>query len=89
MRVPHSLIVPDSKPPMLLMSLGATLLAGLVIRALRRRHRRASSSVVNGTGRPVRQPSSARAKPRGQLLLEASVGAAPRASRSRAPVYER
>jgi hypothetical protein len=89
MRVPHSLIVPDSKPPVLWMSLGATLLAGVIIRALRRRHRRAASSVVNGTGRPVRQPSSARAKSRSQLLLEPSVGAAARAPRGRTPVYER
>ena len=89
MRVP-SLIVPDSKPPLLLMSLGATLLAGLVIRALRRRHRRASASTVSSTGRPVRQPSSARAKPRSQaLLLEANVAPAPRASRARTAVYER
>jgi len=89
MRVPHSLIVPDSKPPMLLMSLGATLLAGLVIRALRRRHRRAAASVVNSTGRPVRQPSSARAKPRSMALLESSVGAPARAPRGRTAVYER
>jgi len=89
MRVPHSLIVPDSKPPVLLMSLGATLLAGVIIRALRRRHRRAAASVVTSTGRPVRQPSSARAKPRTQALLESSVGAASRAPRARAPVYER
>jgi hypothetical protein len=90
MRVPHSLIVPDSKPPVLLMSLGATLLAGLIIRALRRRHhRRASSSVVDSTGRTVRQPSTARAKPRRQALLEASVGATARAPRGRTAVYER
>jgi hypothetical protein len=43
MTVPGSLIVPDSKPPVLLWGAGALLLAGLVIRALRRRRRRASS----------------------------------------------
>lgn len=84
------LIVPDSKPPVFWMSLGATLLAGLVIRTLRRRHRRASASTVNSTGRTVRQPASSRAKARSQaLLLEAHVAAAPRASRARTAVYER
>jgi hypothetical protein len=78
MRAPHSLIVPDSKPPVLLIGLGASLLAGIIIRALRRRHRRAASSrdaVNNGTGKTVRQPSSARAKSRTPALLEASLGA--------------
>src|SRR5689334_20880386 len=37
MRVPHSLIVPDSKPPVFLIGLGASLLAGIIIRTLRRR----------------------------------------------------
>ena len=84
------LIVPDSKPPAFWMGLGATLLAGLVIRALHRRRRRASASTVSGTARTVRQPASARSKSRGQaLLLEAHVAAPPRASRARTAVYER
>ena len=89
MRVPHSLIVPDSKPPVLLISLGASLLAGLIIRALRRRHRRASSSrdaVINSTGKTVRPSSSARAKPRTPALLEASLGATRRVASARATV---
>ena len=87
MRVPHSLIVPDSKPPVLLIGLGASLLAGIIIRALRRRHRRAASSrdaVINGTGKTVRQPSSARAKPRAPALLEASLGATRQVAGARA-----
>lgn len=84
------LIVPDSKPPVFWMGLGATLLAGLVIRALKRRHRRASTSTVSSTGRTVRQPASARPKSRGQpLLLEAHVSSTPRTSRARTAVYER
>ncbi len=87
MRVPHSLIVPDSKPPVLLIGLGASLLAGIIIRALRRRHRRAASSrdaVINSTGKTVRQPSSARAKPRTPALLEASLGTTRQAAGARA-----
>jgi hypothetical protein len=88
MRVPHSLIVPDSKPPVLLIGLGASLLAGIIIRALRRRHRRAASSrdaVINGTAKTVRQPSSsARAKPRAPALLEASLGATRQVAGARA-----
>jgi hypothetical protein len=93
MRVPHSLIVPDSKPPVLLIGLGASLLAGIIIRALRRRHRRATSpqdTVINSTGRVVRQPSSTRAKRRTPTpaLLEASLGAPRRVTSARTPVGE-
>jgi hypothetical protein len=89
MRVPHSLIVPDSRPPVLLIGLGASLLASVIIRALRRRHRRAVSSrgaVINSTGRTVRQPSSARAKPRTPALLEASLGPGRRVASARTMV---
>jgi hypothetical protein len=89
MRVPHSLIVPDSKPPMMLIGLGASLLAGIIIRALRRRHRRAASSrdaVVDSTGKTVRRPSSARAKPRTPALLEASLGTSRRVASARTTV---
>ncbi|HYH97788.1 hypothetical protein [Hyalangium sp.] len=92
MRVPHSLIVPDSKPPLLLMGLGATLLAGVIIRALRRRQARtapARDSVVNSTGKTVRQSSSTRAKPRTQALLVSSLAATPRVKTARVPVGER
>lgn len=91
MRVPHSLIVPDSKPPVLLIGLGASLLAGIIIRALRRRHRRATSpqdTVINTTGRVVRQPSSTRAKRRTPALLEASLGATRNVASARMPVGE-
>jgi hypothetical protein len=92
MRVPGSLIVPDSKPPVLLMSLGATLLAGLLLRALRRRHRRATparDATVTSTGRTVKQPASARARPRTRALLpESTVRATPRVASSRATVCE-
>lgn len=91
MRVPHSLIVPDSKPPVLLIGLGASLLAGIIIRALRRRHRRATSpqdTVINTTGRVVRQPSSTRAKRRTPVLLEASLGATRNVASARMPVGE-
>jgi hypothetical protein len=89
MRVPHSLIVPDSKPPIMLIGLGASLLAGIIIRALRRRHRRAASSrdaVINSTGKTVRQPSSARAKHRTPALLEASLGTPRRVASARTTV---
>ncbi len=93
MSVPHPLIVPDSKPPMLLIGLGASLLAGIIIRALRRRQARATSSrgtVINSTGRTVRTPSSARAKPRtpAPALIEASLGATRRVASVRTPVGE-
>jgi hypothetical protein len=91
MSVPHPLIVPDSKPPMLLIGLGASLLAGIIIRALRRRHGRAASSrgtVINSTGKTVRTPPSARAKPRTPALLEASLGATRRVTSARTPVGE-
>jgi hypothetical protein len=91
MRVPHSLIVPDSKPPVLLIGLGASLLAGIIIRALRHRHRRATSpqdAMINSTGRVVRQPSSTRAKRRTPSLLEASLGATRRVTSARTPVGE-
>jgi hypothetical protein len=91
MRVPHSLIVPDSKPPVLLIGLGASLLAGIIIRALRRRHRRATSpqdTVIDSTGRVVRQPSSTRAKRRTSALLEASLGATRNVASARMPVGE-
>lgn len=91
MRVPHSLIVPDSKPPVLLIGLGASLLAGIIIRALRRRHRRATSpqdTVIDSTGRVVRQPSSTRARRRAPALLEASLGVPRRVASARMPVGE-
>jgi hypothetical protein len=64
MPVPRSLIVPDPRPPSaLLLGAGVLLLAGLVIRTLRRRRGRASSqgsrrgssqgAVLLGTWRPV------------------------------------
>lgn len=55
------MIVPDSKPPVLWVSVGAALLASLVIHALRRRHRRRASpgkAVVVSTGRTVKRPAS-------------------------------
>jgi hypothetical protein len=92
MRVPGPLIVPDSKPPVLLLSLGATLLAGIILRALRRHHRRARSSrdaVVNSTGQTVKQPASARARARTRALLpESTVRTASRVASSRATACE-
>jgi hypothetical protein len=89
MSAPHSLIVPDSKPPVFLLSVGATLLAGLIIHALRRRHRRASSSrgtVVVSTGKTVKPPASSRAKARPPALLEASTRDTARGMKPRATV---
>jgi hypothetical protein len=85
-------IVPDSKPPVLLLSAGAALLAGLIIRSLRRRHRRASTSrgvEVASTGRTVRQPASSRGKAQGRALLAASTQSTARASGSYATVEGR
>ena len=60
MPVPGSLIVPDPRPPpVLLLGAGALLLAGLVIRTLRRRRGRGSrrsagpSAIVLGSSRPA------------------------------------
>ena len=83
-------IVPDSKPPVLLISLGASLLAGLVIRTLRRRHQRASTSrgaEVSSTGKRVRQPAS-RSKAPQRPLLVASTGTGARVTGSQAKVCE-
>jgi len=71
MPVPRCLIVPDSRPPsVLLLGAGALLLAGLVIRTLRRRRsrtcspssRRSSSqgAIVLGSWRPVAAEASER-----------------------------
>jgi hypothetical protein len=70
MPIPRSLIVPDPRPPsVLLLGAGALLLAGLVIRTLRRRKGRASSqgsrrgsgqsAIVLGSWRPVAAEASA------------------------------
>lgn len=87
MAVPR--IVPDSKPPVLLISAGAALLAGLIIRSLRRRHRRASTSrgvEVVSTGRTVRQSASTRGRTQGRALLAASTGGTARVTSSYATV---
>jgi hypothetical protein len=84
-------IVPDSKPPVFLITAGAALLAGLIIRSLRRRHRRASSSrgvEVASTGQPVKHKASSRAKTSGRALLAASAGSTARVTGSRATVCE-
>jgi hypothetical protein len=81
-------IVPDSKPPVLLISLGASLLAGLIIRTLRRRHQRASTSrgvEVSGSGQTVRKPAS-RSRAHKQPLLVASTGTAERVTNAHASV---
>lgn len=83
-------IVPDSKPPVLLIGLGASLLAGLIVRTLRRRHQRASTArgvEVSSTGRKVRQPAS-RSKAQKLPLLTASTGTAARMTGSQAKVCE-
>jgi hypothetical protein len=75
------MIVPDSKPPVLLLSLGAALLSTLIIRALRRRERRrapARGAEVTSTGRTVKPPASARAKARPLALPATTQRAAPR-----------
>ncbi len=74
MRVPRPLIVPDSKPSALWVSLGVTLLAGFIIRSLRRRHQAARTSreaVVTSTARTVK-PAPVRARHRPRALLPAS-----------------
>jgi hypothetical protein len=84
-------IVPDSKPPVFLITAGAALLAGLIIRSLRRRHRRATSArgvEVASTGQPVKQKASSRAKTQGRALLAASTGSTARVTGSRATVCE-
>ncbi len=65
MPVPGSLIVPDPRPvpPVLLLGAGALLLAGLVIRTLRRRRSRGSRRSAAGPSSIVlssRRPASAR-----------------------------
>ena len=52
MPVPGSLIVPDPRPvpPVLLLGAGALLLAGIVVRTLRRRRSRGSRRSAAGTG---------------------------------------
>jgi hypothetical protein len=61
------LIVPDSKPPYLLLGAGVVLLAGLVIRTLRRERRTAtpaSEATVVGTWKTEERPAPVRALPR-------------------------
>jgi hypothetical protein len=85
---PH--MVPDSKPPVLLLSLGASLVAGLIIRTLRRRQQRAATArgvEVSSTGKRVRQPAS-RSKAHKRPLLVASTGTAERVTSSQAKVCE-
>lgn len=83
-------IVPDSKPPVFLLSVGATLLAGLIIRSLRRKHRRASTArgaEVSSTARKVTQPAaSPRRKSQGRPLLAASTVSSARVTGSNAAV---
>ncbi|MFL5344904.1 MAG: hypothetical protein ACJ8AT_08920 [Hyalangium sp.] len=84
-------IVPDSKPPVFLISAGAALLAGLIIRSLRRRHRRASTArgaEVSSTARKVTQPASARKKTQGRALLVASTVSTGRVTGAHAAVGE-
>lgn len=84
-------IVPDSKPPMFLISVGAALLAGLIVRSLRRRHRRASTArgvEVSGTARRVAQPASTRRKTQGRPLLVASTVSTGQVAGSHAAVGE-
>ncbi len=84
-------IVPDSKPPVLLISAGAALLASLIIRSLRRRHRRASTSrgvEVTSTERTVKQPASTRRRTQGRALLAASTVSSARVTGSHAAVGE-
>ncbi len=88
---PH--IVPDSKPPVFLLTMGAAVVAGLIIRALRRRHRRAATArgvEVSSTGRRVRQPTptSSRAKPRTPALLPATTVGSASVKGTRAVVRE-
>jgi hypothetical protein len=67
---------------MFLLSAGAALLAGLIIRSLRRRHLNASTSrgvEVTSTAKVVRQPAASRGKTRGRALLAASTESATRA----------
>ena len=69
MRVPGSLIVPDPRPPpVFLLGAGALLLAGLVIRTLRRRRTRSSRRGGTRPGDTVR--GSWRLVPEGSVSLE-------------------
>ncbi len=85
MPVPGSLIVPDPRPPsVFLLGAGALLLAGLVIRTLRRRRGRGSQrgsrgsssqgAIVLGSWRPVAEASAPLALPL-ETLRPLEVGA--------------
>ena len=85
------MVVPDSKPPVVLLGVAAVLLSRLIIGALRRRQQRRATSrgvQVTSTGRVVKEKPSttSRGKARPVPRLAASTQRPTRVVEARVPV---
>jgi hypothetical protein len=85
------MVVPDSKPPVVLLGVAAVLLSRLIIGALRRRHQRratARGSQVTSTGRVVKEKPSTSSRGRAHAVprLAASTKSTARVAAAQVPV---